>query len=84
MVSNMPPNILSGMIPGDEPEDEEVEIKMKFTKEEIILLRDFCNRGKQMSMYGRDLFHKCIKKIIIHRKLGYSMLNIVYMMQSVI
>ncbi len=39
MSSNLPPGVTENMIPGNRPEDEEVEIVMNFTKGDISNLR---------------------------------------------
>lgn len=53
MLSNLPPGVTEGMIPGNRPEDEEIEITMIFSRGEIDELRQYNQIQMQLPVTSR-------------------------------
>lgn len=64
MLNSLPPGIVESMLPGNRPEDKEIEVVMIFTQGEIDDLRNF-----HENQYGLELS--------VQHELAYIVANII-------
>ena len=64
MASNLPPGVTEAMIPGNRPEDQEVEIVMVFTEGEIKDLRQFYEYQQSLPIEGRHLLWPTVENLV--------------------
>lgn len=66
MASNLPPGVTEAMIPGNRPEDQEIEIVMLFTQGEIDELRQFHEHQQLLPIANRHPLWATVANMIDH------------------
>ena len=64
MASNLPPGVTDSMIPGNRPEDREVEIVLVLSISEIEDLKKYNEEQQKIDIKKRDNFSFTIENII--------------------
>ena len=64
MLSNLPPGVTEGMLPGNRPEDQEVELTLIFTVGEIEDLRDYYDDQMKESHENRSSIWYVIENML--------------------